>query len=1176
MAVYNLPLDADFNEGGLRAGQAGAWRTFGSLDGLASGLPIEKRTDVRPEALKSIPDAWAQVQLVHDALFDSAHEAHEEVRAQWRAILTLFALQPTHRDDYTLSIDSYDFTKATREDQEKAGRPASPWTRLRSVLEELIPRGAMASEVNWDRLGVVDFMARGERFEALALLSPVTLVAPGRRAAQLSGPLPWKGGIIADPTETGGLRRGAWTILEKYLEQLIAGLRDVGVVADRPDDRDKLIGQLDAFRKDCKARKQGGGRAPNPVEIGNLVYPSPFFGMLGKTWASSGDHDLDCALAVRPRHVAAAKTQFMLADGSVARALGRDPHDVSVWGGVTLGELAEEAVFDDRRAAAAKKGVVLLRAEDFFADTFVRFQAGAEAEFNPDDFKRSLLPLSPLALLFFDGDAELSQSVSLEASADGVDVVLKVPLASGKPALVRKRYGSADTIEMPAPGDLALWPNFEEKDWRWNYLRFEYNPKAELVTRFGASRELILADVAGGALEEDKAKRALEWGSGRCEVEGRVMPARSSELKGPAGETILQRIRFAAGSDSVGEHHWVPHGVEAIFFATPPGRERHSVAAGCVLVNRSESASDDSGEATVAVDFGTSNTIAFVQTERKGQRRIVIKNRLVFPAGRNDAALPLQYTDFFPMIDHDMPLPTVLKERQISGTPTDELRGFAANPDPTGGPLPLGFTHLAFFTPRLASGSYLALSESVKNGQLKFDLKWSDSSKDRPLVRIYLRQLMIMIAAELRQSGVRMGAIKWRFSFPQAFTQEQEMQFRSTLEDILRGIRADDQSEDGAALPLMVQTEAEAAAAYFAVDSDQEKAGSSRLVLMLDIGGGTTDFAVRLDRALIWQGSVRVAGSHFFRDYLVNNPKLVTDIDPSQMKEIDQVSSERSLASAESRRSQLVNLFVARATFHREFERAYLNHANDPVWVGLRQCAETALGGMMHYLGLVLHLLQAEHPGLGEMRSIDIHFGGRGATYFKHLGGSRPSDSPLASLCRLAVQRGGWAAEDFAVFPRFSNQPKEEVGRGLLLADPVERRPKTPVLLPLGLDVLAQAEGGRERLGPEERVERLYDAQVIDDVLLDEFAVFLKGLREHAGFSIDLASGEAQRAVRGRTLAKIGPAVRTMTQSMRDQRNPQSIEAPFTTALRCLVEQMAGPFEERNRMLGVEQLGTVR
>ncbi|HYW17119.1 MAG TPA: hypothetical protein VE891_13335 [Allosphingosinicella sp.] len=1175
MAVYNLPLEADFTHGDLKAAKIGAWRTFGSLDGLASGLPIEKRTDVAPDALKSIPDAWAQVQLVHDALFDSTHEAHDQVRAQWRALLTLFALQPTHKDDYTLSIDSFDFATTKEEEQGRAKGQGPRPTRLRSVLEELIPQGAVASEAKWSRLGVVDFIARGERFEALAMLSPVTLVAPGRRIALLDGPLPWKGGSIADPTVAGGLRRGAWTILEKYLDQLVTGLRKLGGLADRPDDREKLIGQIEAFKKDCATRKQGGGPAPEPAEIGNLAYPSPFFGMLGRTWTSGGPADLDCALTVRPRNVAASKAQFMLVDASVARALEREEHDVSVWGGATLGELADETLFADRRAAAAKKGVVLLRAEDFFADTFVRFQAGAEAEFNPDDFKRSLVPLSPLALLFFDGHSELSQSVSLEASADGVDVVLRVPLAAGKTALLRRRYGPAETIEMPAPGDLALWPNFEEKDWHWNYLRFEYNPKAELVTRFGASRELILADVAGGALDEDKAKRALEWGSGRCEVEARVTPSRSSELTGPSGETILQRIRFAAVSDSIGEHHWVPHGVEAVFFATPPSRERGSVPAGCVLVDRPASTSDDSREATVAVDFGTSNTIAFVDTVRKGLRRIAFQNRLVFPAGRNDAALPLQYADFFPMIDHDMPLPTVLKERQISGTPTDEIRAFAADPDPNLRPLPVGFTHLAFFTPRLASGSYLALSESVKNGQLKFDLKWSDSSKDRPLVRVYLRQLMLMIAAELRQSGIRTNDIQWRFSFPQAFTQDQESQFRSTLEDILKGIR-DEKAEVQAALPLMVQTEAEAAAAYFAVDRDQENAGSSQLILMLDIGGGTTDFAVRLDKALIWQGSVRVAGSHFFRDYLVNNPKLVTDIDPNQMKEIEQASSERSLTTAESRRSQLVNLFVARATFHREFERAYLNHANDPVWVGLRQCAETALGGMMHYLGLVLHLLQDEHPRLRDMRSIDILFGGRGATYFKHLGGSRPSDSPLASLCRLAVERAGWAADGFAVFPVFSGQPKEEVGRGLLLADPAAGRPKTPVLLPLGLDILAQAENGRERFGPEERLERLYDAQGIEDILLDEFDAFLKGLREHAGFSIDLSSSAAQKAVRGRTLAKIGPTIRGMSRRVRDQRNPQSLEAPFTTALRCLVEQMAGPVEERNRLLGVEQLGSGR
>ena len=48
------------------------------------------------EDLISIPDVWARVSVVKNALFDDKHPLNYTVRGEWRGLLALFALMPYH------------------------------------------------------------------------------------------------------------------------------------------------------------------------------------------------------------------------------------------------------------------------------------------------------------------------------------------------------------------------------------------------------------------------------------------------------------------------------------------------------------------------------------------------------------------------------------------------------------------------------------------------------------------------------------------------------------------------------------------------------------------------------------------------------------------------------------------------------------------------------------------------------------------------------------------------------------------------------------------------------------------------------------------------------------------------------------------------------------------------
>ncbi len=1161
MPVFNLPPLG--KQGLTEARDIGRWVPIQSLDGLAKALRLDDRP-VRPEDLKSIPDAWAQVQLTAEALLDRSHEAHEEARSLWRGILALFALQPTYAAEYTLAVHAVPIT-GTKDNA----------SRLKEVLRKLVPTSTAARDVDWSQVGIVDVVeAGGATLKSAAMLSPATLVAPGRMASSLRLPVPWASEGPRDPLLSSDLPPHAWRILTAFLEGLLARLRGLAASTQGTDVREPLILQVDEYREECAAR------APQNLPIAARTlhedWPQPaFFGMLGETFVSEGGGSVETSLQLAGAGADALFDGAILIDPALADSLRKPATNIVAWHQHTLSQALVPATFQRIKEEAERKGFLVLQPTDFFTEKLVRLGSEAHVTAHPAELRGYLLPFAPATLLFFADVDELAASVSLRDRGNGIEVALSLALHSPdgeeRRHTIRRIYEKGMVVDLAPPEDLALWPDFESDDWPWTFMRFQYDPRSELQTRFAASSQLISADLAGED-RRGRLTRFAQWASpNRLDVETRLSADRLSTLHGPGGKRMLRRVRFAQGPNLIGEHHRLLVPVQAICFALRQGSRGADTPVGIALVKRAR-AEAGGGEATVSIDFGTTNTIAYARVGTRAPERLAIKDRVVFPIeySRNEDELAAEYTDFFNLQDHQTPVPTVAKLHKLTGALGEALRRCVEEGSPD-----IGETHQIFFTPALNREiAPQMLMKFISENSLLFDLKWGGDPKNNKVVQVFLQELMILAGAELADRGVPISRINWRFSHPQAFTRTQLGTFQAIVaasrEQILREVPA----HGGGGGTLALMTEGEAAAAYFSGDEEQRMRGITRLFITLDIGGGTTDLAIRLDDALVWRGSVRVAGSHFFRRYLVNNPGVLKVVDPKAWRQLSAAAAADAQSGLQgtTHGEQLVDLIVARPNFAQDFADAYPLHHSDEAWAGLRHCATTALGGILHYVGLVLRLLVVSEvlreDDLDD--EITVALGGRGSSFFRLLNvGIDPT--PLSRLCRVIAVAAGRDSASITFLPQFSKGPKEEVARGLLLE---RQRPpqgrQVSLLRPSGLDVDATILGNRVTVPWNDSLDDILQATEATDVDAGQLVGFLSQLRAQTGLGITL-SPDAKGNIERLTRQQLAAELRGLSAEDRAEADSQALEAPFVTALRLLVGQLSDEPGRRASLLSVRE-----
>jgi hypothetical protein len=1172
--TYNLPaLD--------RAGRmddpdrAGRWETPSDLGGLADSLKIGADR-ARLGEVKSIPDVWAQVQVFQQALLDTRHPTHLAAVSEWRGLLALLALQPEFSTIYELDLVQVDLT-----DSEGQAR------RFRRVLRDLRPMKALTGDGAWDSIGVLLFRERRQgaaRFAAgkptpLGILSPQVLVAAGKSAEQLAcAGVPWMTAGLSDPTEAR-LSDRHLQILAEYAESLIASLREMAPQLDH-DLYAALVALLSEFQDDCAEKVTS--RAPLRAANIGLNWPAPLFQILEKTRildATIIRGTTDCAIAVRPAvNDLSVKDLFekgvILVDPTLAVTLGKSPEAITVWGRHSLAQAANPATYAEIVSEAEAEGWLVVRPDDFFTKELVRFDDATDIPAHGQSFRSALLPLSPLALLVMD-PASLAEATELVHRGGEALVRLKLPMGGRARAVhtIERRLPSREDTE-ERPEDLAIWPNFSDPSWKWNFLHFQYNPKYELKPRFAVTADFIVAEILDVArAQSDRAARVRLWSDPeRLSIETERFSGRHSQIKTSRG-LLMNRLRFAEAEGNIGELHQLPRGVEAVFFARHDD-DGFETPVGMALVRFTELTAT-AAKATVSVDFGTTNTVVYV--DRGGDAKpMVFDERILFPfrvksqeAERRDNLVEA-YTSFFPLKQHLTPFPTVVKLREFLGKLDRDLQKRVDE----GRLDDHAFADAIFFVPdfdNFAARQQQLTGENpyllwTRTDILKFGLKWGETPFERALTARFLRQIMMMAAAELRAGGVRPGNIEWRFSYPQAFTASHRRTLEGALSDAWSTLFGEELGQPQA--KFLVKSEGAAAAHYFMLGRGRNQVPAGNLMLMLDIGGGTTDIALWKGQKPCWRNSFRIAGGQFFTQYLANNPEILRMINLDDVAVGLRGDGDGGKRLSASAGLNFVELFVNKPDFTDRFKAGFPRFAATDEGAGLQYCASVALGGMMHYVGLVIQRLEA----LGEIKPVDlahisVAFAGRGASLFRLFHDDGDPNSHLAQLIKIGIAAAGYDPEQVAIDILFSSpqEAKHEVAKGLLQVEK-ERTVGELKFAILGETLHVTGRGDELDLPIDADLSALQGVREFDDPDLAQIQAFLVALRRLTGIRVDLADRGGLRAIKNRLRTALSSELEKLTPDDFED-DAQPIEPPFIIALRELVTLMSLPVAERDRFV---------
>lgn len=1128
------------------AAATGAWIDLGgSLGELGDAL--ESSDKARVDAVRATPDPWAQLRTFADGLL-YPNPLTEGVRGQWRGLLALLAFADHRQADYQLSFSPIDLEAST--------------SKFAQVMRKLLPKRALPDAAAlWSRPVIVRLRADGAD-RPYAMLTPDCLIAAGRDMAELKVPaIPWLRNGLGDPTALVGkdalslpelrmLQHFATTLADD-LAELCAGQTE-NVVYMRL--RDELL----AYAAACLAchPRVAEIQGVQSAEAGGEGLPDLYKKLRRTVSIAIEPESSDCKVMLRGDLGMAPFRGMVMLDAGLTQTLGLDANRIQLWEECTLRDaLASTARAADLREKLARAGYLLVQPGDFFAAAKTRLNIkdrDGHIASHPPGYTDCLLPLSPLALL-------LARPGDMAVDRDGYDT-LKLVLASGSTHVVRRRFtakpaaGEGRLLERIewGYGDVALWPNFKSSAWKQYYARvaFEETRAERLHGRLalsgpGLSAMLTAGDAADALVSVVGPRRDADirrWvNAAPFRPEADPLPPLGGRIHKDAG---LTRFRGTAFDGVVVELQSASQPFEAMLFSVIPTAGEAAVPAGMAMIKLEETRIPAINAGTIAVDFGTTNTVACIDSTRPAgfAKRIVhpiTSMTGTFIAGAENG-LEKTFQDFFAPEARRLPTPSVVVDRLL-----DDAGRTALDNEPQAVADSLMFRDLIYFQPSPGAASALRnLNLGDWNrllGRTRFNLKWSMDADVQRATKRYLRQFVMMLAAEAADRGLDPLKLTWRFSRPEAMSQGDD--FYTSL---CRLIPEALPGTDTKSIEPM-RSEGLSAAAYIL---ERPEDGNGRAFVrqdfnvILDIGGGTTDYAIwnkgddAQPRRLLDQGSFRLAGGDFFTAHIVANPELLSELDLAQWANV--LLGKGHGAPIDERSLRYVGeLLFSGETLNESFERRWHEIHRGQAGERLKQTAAVFLGGIAWYIGRVARQLTDSGTVDPQILSyIAVALCGRGSGLFARIHGPNPDSDSLVSRLLTLIS----VAADHVSTPSIyvSPTPKIEVAAGMI-AHPEEgrmpppARPATATPRP----TLQVAEPAATFTPPPGQVR---DAKTLG---IDDIDAFLTAFKDYAGFAIVLT--EKQR----RDLQ-----TNALDLALRDRRNGYAANPPFIDAVKELIAMM--------------------
>ena len=323
---------------------------------------------------------------------------------------------------------------------------------------------------------------------------------------------------------------------------------------------------------------------------------------------------------------------------------------------------------------------------------------------------------------------------------------------------------------------------------------------------------------------------------------------------------------------------------------------------------------------------------------------------------------------------------------------------------------------------------WMPTSDFFGGRDVRTGFKWEHPQYQRP----FLRELALLIAANAVAVGVE--SIQWFVSYPSAFSSEEKRDYEhlwdGLCEDLIRrsGLAHSlGTGADGSSL----QTESIAFASYFGNVRDLPLVHTA----CLDIGGGTTDISLWQDDRLCHQASIPFAGREICTRILSASPSFVKRLFSSEgsLPLVRELQDDKDLARQDRNLiGRLDNILRFGSGKLLDERLPVLRQSNSPQLEAFISLMAVAMGGLYHYLGLILAALEREGKLL-RSEPMPVYAGGNGARLLHWLVRSgafshgSEADQLLGTLQRMA---SGLA--DVKVSTTLSEAFKDETAKGLI------------------------------------------------------------------------------------------------------------------------------------------------
>lgn len=953
----------------------GVWQSAqqNTVGNLVSSLKV---TSDDKSAITSIPDLWARPAMFEMVLFDKKHHLHAKYEAEWRGILAMLALREV-RSFQGIEVAEIKIpeTNVMKEDIPTFLRVAA------DMLPEEYRTYKNETGLNIQILTYID----GKEKRPLAIVWPTVLVCP---AVNLTGRSTsckvswWDANGIGNPIPS--LTEQEKALLIGWIDRIIS-------TRDNSKKSALLIGLLNDYKNDLSTSEKAVVSFSNSIVTG-------YCECIGRAIKQSINADTFISasnIRLVNRRNSNAKTLLVMTS-DLNKQWNKASNEIIVAGNVSLDSAMPIGGVIYKKSRLNNIDLTPYNAElrmgdDFFTEKICLFEGSQfpnalrNIVVNYGRPKCVLLPIKKELLDYLPPQYILDHFTAEVVNDKDILVKLDIPLSGfnsdGEILTIQKLYKSGGDVEewkreIEEEFELPLiqvWPNFIPHDpgnWQAYYSYYD--------------------TLAGNTFVADPL-----WKEEDCEVR---------ELNYDFGykAKLVKGKTFPEGYNCYAE------------FMTNAGPKVRDI--GLILLKTPEPMPYSNNTCKIGIDFGTTNTVAYMSFGDGKERNLQLKNRL------------------FPVTEYEG-----------NYVAKAELRRhfFTASDQPTGDNISIR----TLFNPNIGASSvkenqpvfpgvvyYLDGVDNIRDDagfthivQGK-DMKWSDTVGIEHM-KSFLLHLGLACLAEAVAEGA--NNVSWNYSYPKVFNRNQIDSLTAIWENSTKWFS--EICPNASVKRLDNKTESISMAEFF---KSSMKASFTRGIACFDIGGGSTDIAiwcdVRSDKPK-GQCSLKFAGNDILNKPLYRNRDVLCKFKTND-------------TAFNYKLDELVNE-CDEASFNMGLEALLKYHEQDIFDSLVSRCADTdvkkfirsvgfALSGIFFYSGIIIGALKQE-KSIGEDLP-HCYVGGNGSKLLDWVANGRYGNGGgfervLATCLAVGASRKTQiTANNMAFNVKKSDKPKEEVAYGLV------------------------------------------------------------------------------------------------------------------------------------------------